>query len=192
MKFRNKTIQIALAILMAGVVFSCENSLESIREITIIDDTVAALRAFNIDYTRTDSGRIQVRLISSVMDKYGGKAPYTEFPEGFEVIFYDSSGYKTSVISANYGIMYEHSKNMRARNDVVVKNFEKDEKLFTENLFWDRKKKEIRSGTFVKIVTPDKIIYGDSLRADESFRSRVIYGMHGELEFEDEESPTPQ
>jgi len=174
---------------MTGVFFSCENSLETIKTITQ-EDTLAALQAFNVDYTRSDTGKIQVRLISPLMEKYGGNDAYTVFPEGFEVMFYDSTGSISSSIRANYGIMYEKSKNMRARNDVVVKNFENNEQLFTENLFWDRKKKIIRSGTFVKIVTPDKVIYGDSLSANESFRSREIFNIRGELEFEDEDPPS--
>jgi LPS export ABC transporter protein LptC len=184
-----KTILITLVIFMTGVFFSCENSLETIKTITQ-EDTLAALQAFNVDYTRSDTGKIQVRLISPLMEKYGGNDAYTVFPEGFEVMFYDSTGSISSSIRANYGIMYEKSKNMRARNDVVVKNFENNEQLFTENLFWDRKKKIIRSGTFVKIVTPDKVIYGDSLSANESFRSREIFNIRGELEFEDEDPPS--
>ena len=174
---------------MAGVFFSCENSLETIKEIASEDTLVASVKAYDVDYTRTDSAKLQVRLLSPEMEKYEGKEPFTVFPQGFEVIFYDSVGQKSSFIKANYGIMYERSKDMRARNDVVVKNYETNEQLFTENLYWNRKKKIIRSGTFVKIVTPDKVIYGDSLRASESFNNREIYGVRGELEIEDDETP---
>lgn len=174
---------------MAGVIFSCENSLETIRVITN-EDTLAQVSAYNINYTRSDSGNIQIQLISPLMEKFGGNDGYTEFPEGFEVIFFDSIGQKTSFIKANYGITYERTNNMRARNDVVVKNFLTNEQLFTENLYWDRKHKTIRSGTFVKIVTPDKIIYGDSMRASESFSNREIFNIRGEMEIEDEEPPS--
>lgn len=184
-------ITLTLVIFMTGVFFSCENSLETIKTITQ-EDTLAALQAFNVDYTRTDTGQIQVRLLSPLMEKYGGNDAYTVFPEGFEVMFYDSTGKVSSSMKANYGIMYEKSKNMRARNDVVVKNFETNEQLFTENLFWDRKKKTIRSGTFVKIITPDKVIYGDSLTASESFKNREIFNIRGELEFNDNDNPPQQ
>ena len=186
-----KIISFALAIILAGVFFSCENSIETIREITR-EDTLVALRAYNIDFTRSDSGKVHVQLISPLMEKYGGKEPYTEFPEGFQVSFFDSTGQKTSQMSANYGIMYQRSKNMRARNDVIVENYETQEQLFTENLFWNRKAKLIRSGTFVKIVTPDKVIFGDSMRANESFSNREIFNIRGELELDDEESPQTQ
>ncbi|MDP2723629.1 MAG: LPS export ABC transporter periplasmic protein LptC [Bacteroidales bacterium] len=189
MNFLKKIIQITLVTCMAGVIFSCENSLETIRVITN-EDTLAQVSAYNINYTRSDSGNIQIQLISPLMEKFGGNDGYTEFPEGFEVIFFDSIGQKTSFIKANYGITYERTNNMRARNDVVVKNFLTNEQLFTENLYWDRKHKTIRSGTFVKIVTPDKIIYGDSMRASESFSNREIFNIRGEMEIEDEEPPS--
>lgn len=189
MSMKLKNIFFALAITMVGAFFSCENSLETIKEIASDDSLFVSVRAFDVDFTRTDSAKLQVRLVSPVMEKYEGKDPYTVFPTGFEVIFFDSIGRETSSIKANYGIMYERSKDMRARNDVVVKNFETQEQLFTENLYWDRRKKTIRSGTFVKIITPDKVIYGDSLRANESFSNREIYGVRGELEIDEDESP---
>ncbi|PKP30056.1 MAG: LPS export ABC transporter periplasmic protein LptC [Bacteroidetes bacterium HGW-Bacteroidetes-16] len=185
-----KITQLTLVIFMTGVFFSCENSLETIKEITS-QDTLPVVKAYHINYTRSDSAKIQVQLISPLMEKFDGNDAYTEFAEGFEVILFDSIGQKTSTISANYGIMYERTKNMSARNDVVVKNYLTNEQLFTENLYWDRKKKTIRSGTFVKIVTPDKVIYGDSMSANESFSNREIYHIRGELELEDDEPQKP-
>ena len=146
--------------------------------------------AFDIDYIRTDSGYKQVKLISPYMERYGGKDPYTVFPEGFKVTFYDKKGVATSFIKANYGISYPKKKIMRARNDVVVKNFESEEQLNTENLIWNQKKKVIYANTFVKITTPDKVVYGDSLKAHESFKWREIYNIRGVLEFEDDNRMT--
>jgi hypothetical protein len=75
---------------------------------------------------------------------------------------------------------------MRARNNVVVKNFETEEQLNTENLIWDQRKKQIVANTFIKITAPDRIIYGDSLRAHESFSSREIFNMKGVFEVEED------
>ena len=64
---------------------------------------------------------------------------------------------------------------MKARNDVVVINYENEEQLNTENLVWDQRNKKIIANSFLKITTPDKVIYGDSLHAHESFKSRDIF-----------------
>jgi len=123
-----------------------------------------------------------------VLHKFEGKDPYTEFPEGFEVFFYNDSGKQVSFLRANYGINYEKQKIIRARNDVVVVNFEKQEELRTENLVWDQRKKIIYSNTFIKITSPDKVIFGDSMWANESFSKREIIKFKADIEIEEEDS----
>jgi len=174
-------------IIVVGMVmlFSCENSMTTIKEITK-HDTLPVVTAYNIKYERTDSGFRQVILTSPQMERFEGDDPYSVFPVGFKVTFYDTAGVANSFISANYGIRYERKKIMTARNDVVVRNFEKEEQLNTENLVWDQNKKMIYANTFVKITTPDKVIYGDSLKAHESFKNREIYNLKGVLEFEED------
>jgi hypothetical protein len=68
-----------------------------------------------------------------------------------------------------------------------VENLETQETMFTETLYWNQKTKKIYTRNFVKITSPDKVIYGDSLNANEDFTQRVIHGMRATLEIEDEE-----
>lgn len=177
------TVMISIVI----VLFACENSITEIQEITR-EDTLPAVSAQNIRYERTDSGYIQIVLTSRLMNRYDGEDPYSEFPEGFEVTFYDTVGNPLSFIKANYGISYEKRKLMRARNEVVVKNYDTQEELSTENLVWDQRKKIIQSNTFVKITTPDKVVYGDSMKATESFSEREIFNFRGVFEVEEDTS----
>lgn len=168
------------------MLFSCENSLSKINEITQDIDTLAAITTYDINYKRSDSGFVQVELVSPLMKRYVGKDEYNEFPEGFEITFYDKEGNKTSYISANYGVDYQKRKYMNARNNVVIKNFETQEELYTENLVWNQRTKMIRSNTFVKLVMPDKVIFGDSMWANEAFTEHEIYNIKGEFDVEDE------
>lgn len=167
------------------MLFSCENSITKIREITT-QDTLAAVATYDIIYERSDSGFVQVRLVSPIMKRYVGDDPYSEFPDGLEVNFFDKEGNETSFIRANYGVSYDKRKLMNARNDVVVKNYETHEELYTENLVWDQRKKIIRSNTFVKLVMPDKTIYGDSMWANEAFTEHEIYNVKGEFEIDED------
>jgi LPS export ABC transporter protein LptC len=177
----SKTIQSIFVTIVAGMLFSCENSITTIQAITM-QDTLPIVTAYNIEYERTDSGYRQVILTSPYMERYEGKDAYAVFPQGFKVTFYDTSGVASSFISANYGITYQKRKLMKARNNVVVMNYNTEEQLDTENLVWDERKKLIFANTFVKITTPDKVVYGDSLKAHESFKWREIYNVTAELE----------
>lgn len=177
-----KSIIITIALV---ILFSCENSMETIREITK-EDTLSTVAAYDVIYQRSDSGNKQVILRSPLLEKYEGDDPYSEFKEGFEVTFYNTGGDKVSFISANYGINYEKKQLLKARNDVVVKNYDTEEQLNTENLIWDKEKKIIYTKSFVKITSPDNVIFGDSLWAKEDFSFREIYNMRGEIELKEE------
>lgn len=178
---------IALLVIFTGfVLISCKNDLEEIKSLSFID-TLALESARDIEVIYSDSGRIQATLKSPRMNKYQQDEEMMIFPEGFELIFYDSAMTIRSVITANYGKVDEKNGTMEAKNNVVVINKEKHEELNTEHLVWDQKKGIIFSDVFVKIITEDEIIYGDGLTSDQEFNSYTIKNPSGEFTVEQEE-----
>lgn len=173
-----KIIKSASVILLVGALFSCENSMKTVQNLTA-EDTIAALSASDIRYERTDSGKVQLVLTSPLMLRYTGDAPYTEFPKGFSVKFYDSLGQPVSRLTANYGIRKEKYRILQARNNVIIENLKTHQTLYTENLIWNEWTKKIRAPGFVKIVGPNQTFFGDSMVSNESFTHRIIYGMRG-------------
>lgn len=143
------------------------------------------LIAYNIDYERIVDQYKKVLLKSPYVIRYEGEEPSTTFPDGFEITFFDTTGKEISFIKANYGINLIKNKTMQARNNVVVINYETQEQLNTENLVWDQNRHEIYSNTFVKLTSPDRVIFGDSMRAEESFATREIFNISAELEVAD-------
>ncbi|VAW28668.1 hypothetical protein MNBD_BACTEROID07-1263, partial [hydrothermal vent metagenome] len=168
-----KSVVIVLAI---GTLFSCENNMKVVQKINA-EDTLAELTATDIHYIRTDSGRRQLILNSPLLLKYGGKKPYTEFPKGFSIAFYDTTGNIISTIKANFGIRWEKKGLLISRDNVVVKNLKTQEQLNTENLIWNENKHIIYSPSFVKITSPGRVIFGDSMVSNENFTKRTIYGI---------------
>jgi len=169
------------------MLFACKNDLKEIAAIDFSSDTIPDVSARNIDFTFSDSAKVQVRLTGPVMHAYEGDDPYMVFPDGFKVEFYDSVMNVTSTITGNYGIHYSEKGRMEARNNVVVTNFETGERLDTEELIWDRKKELIYSNKFVKITSDDGVIYGDGLEAEQDFSKRKIINPSGEIEVKEEE-----
>ena len=168
------------------VLFSCENSLDKVKEF-IDTDTINGVLAYNIVFTRSDSGFVQAQLTAPVMHSMEGDSAILEFPQGFISYLYGKNGDTTSKIRGDYGIRYEKEELLLAKDSVVMENIETKETLFTESLYWNQKTKKIYTRTSVKITSPDKIIYGDSLNANEDFTQRVIHSMRATLEIEDEE-----
>jgi LPS export ABC transporter protein LptC len=186
MKMITKITKSIIMVFTMVMLFSCENPITVVQDIAQTD-TLPALSAFNLEFTRTSDSKKQVILRSPQMDRFNDKKnPYSEFPQGFEITFYDSLGVESSYIKANYGIDFKNKNLLEARNDVVVKNLAKGEQLNSENLVWDRSKKIIYTNSFVKITSPDKVIFGDSLWATEDFSKHRIHKIKNSF-FEVEE-----
>lgn len=167
------------------MLFGCKSDIKTIYIYGEID-TLPEMIAKDIEFIRSDSGIVKALLISPLMNKYSGKKPFIEFPDGFKVQFYDSLLNVKSFITANYGISYEKKKRMEAYKDVVVINNEKNEKLNTEHLIWDQSKKIISSNVAIKITTEDEVIFGDGLESDETFDKYEIINPTGVFHVSDD------
>jgi LPS export ABC transporter protein LptC len=184
-----RKIRSIIAVLSVIMLFACENDIQTIYSLSQIDSLPLEL-VVDLEVIYSDSGFIQAKLQSPLMKKYDDEDPYYEFPEGFKVIFYDSLQNEKSEITANYGINWEKKKKIEAKNNVVVFNRIKNEKLETEHLIWDQKKGIIFSDVFITITKPDAVIYGDGLTSDQNFDHYNIKNPTGELSInpdEDEE-----
>ncbi len=168
------------------MLFACKSDMKKVGAFGGID-TLPELTAKNIRFIRSDSGYVQALLTSPLLVNYTGAEPYMEFPDGFEVIFYDSVMNIKSILTADFGINYEKQKLMEAKNNVVIINKEKEEQLNTEHLIWDQRKKIIYSYVNVKITTKNEIIEGDTLIANETFDKWEIKNTTGIFEIEEDD-----
>jgi len=176
-----------MAIFAGLMLFSCENSLSVVQELTR-EDTIADVTARDISFIRSDSGMVQMTLNADRMNRFSLDDPAIEFPEGFEAFFYDSVKTVTSRIRADYGISYEKTRLIIAKNNVEVQNFETGETLKTESLFWDQQKRiYFLLKTLCRLFHLTKWFFGDSMTASEGFDRRTIYNVRATIEVEDDE-----
>lgn len=157
--------------------------MDEVRRLTS-EDSIPSMYAKNVSIAESENGNLKYTLTAPVLYRYESKKGATiKFPEGFKVVFYDSlnpSKIRTE-ITAKYGINKEADKIMEARNDVIVINHLKNEQLNTEELVWNQNTKKVYSNVFVKITTPDRILYGDGMQSDESFNHWRIRKPRGEM-----------
>ncbi len=131
----------------------------------------------------SDSAKLMVRLKAPVQQEF--ERGDGVFPEGFHVEFMQQEGTVTSTMEANYG-RQEKSKDLYfARGDVKVNNLVKKEKLETEELYWDRRRRRIYTDKFVKITTPNRVITGQGLRSDQNFENYTIQKITGVFDLEE-------
>lgn len=168
------------------MLFACKNKMSDVAAVNF-NDTLPDILAKKVEFSFSDSARVQIRIFGPVMYAFEGENPYMEFPEGFTIEFYDSLFNVTSTITGEYGIHYSEKRLMEARNNVVVTNYETGERLNTEELIWDQVKELIYSYKFVKITSDDGVIFGDTLEAKQDFSWRRIKNTSGEIGVKDDE-----
>ena len=162
------------------LIAACGNDVGTVNAITL-KKTGPSLSAKNIEVLFSNSGKIEAKLISVLLNKYEGQNPYLEFPDGFKVTMYDSVGRVESIITGNYGKQNEISRIMEAKGNVIVRNELKNQQINTEKLIWDENRRLIFSDVRVKVTTADKILYADGLKANESFTWYEFENPRGQM-----------
>lgn len=175
--FSKKKLLILIFIIPFGIFISCENDINTVNTITYSINKPDE-SAKDVELIYSENSKVIAVLKAPQFDKYTSENPYIELPKGVQVIFYDSLMKIKSKLTANYAKNYQKDEKMEARNNVVVVN-EKNEKLNTEHLVWDQKKRMIFSDVFVKVTTKDKIILGEGLESDERFMKYKVLKPKG-------------
>lgn len=134
----------------------------------------------------SDSGKVRMKLIGPIIEHFTVENPYIQFPNGVNVLFYDDSLKINSTLRADYGIRYEKEKRMEVKRNVEVVNV-KNEKLNTEHLIWEEDKDSIYTKAFVKITTPEYVMWGDGLISNLDFTRYKIINPKGTKFLTDEE-----
>jgi LPS export ABC transporter protein LptC len=177
---RTLSLQNTLLLFAAILLFSCSKGPE-ISSVLSPSAHSPGMMAKNIEVTFSDSGKIQAKLYSVLLNRYPGGEAYTEFPKGFKVSIYDSAMRVETTITGNYGKRQDYSRIMEARGNVVVRNELKKQQLNTEVLTWDENKRMIYSHTKVRITTDNMILFGDGIESNESFTDYTIINPHGQM-----------
>lgn len=166
--------------------FACEND---VQEVKVIGQNVElpSLSAFDMSVMYTDSTRIQFNLKAPEINKYQKEEnPYTEFPQGINVVYFSEYPDTNSMIRSNYAKRYDDELYWEVKGDVVAQNT-KGEVLHTEYMIWDEEKEIIHSDKYVKIITKEDVIEGEGFEADQSFSDWKIKKVTGFISIDDEE-----
>lgn len=179
-------MKINITVILAVVLFSCENPISVINELAN-GDTLSGITADSVVFYRSDSGHIQMELRTPRMVRYETADEIMEFPLGFVMVMFDKNKRKTTEFSADYGKSYGKSGLIEAMGNVKVENTDNQQTMFSDKLFWYQNERVIHTRSHVRIISPDKEIEGDSLVAKEDFSEYTMYSGSALLDVEDEE-----
>ena len=126
---------------------------------------------YDVSMLVSDSGVIRYRAITPLWVNIGQKAAdkYQYFPEGIHIVQLDSLLEPTASIEADTAYNFEQKQLWRLVGDVVIRNLE-DEEFHTEELYWDMKRHEVYSDSFIHIERPDAtVIEGYGFKSNDDF-----------------------
>ena len=173
--------KIYLLFIITIIFFSCNNENEKLKKISKIKIVSGVERATEVMINYTDSGFLRARIYSPLIERHSQKAePYSEMKKGVKGFFYDNNGKIESSLTAEYAISYENRRIIIVKNNVKVLNI-RGEELETEKLTWDQQKETIYTDKFVKIKTPDEILYGNGLESNQNFTRYRINKLRGRI-----------
>ena len=125
----------------------------------------------------SDSAKLLIKLQAPVQQEF--ESGDGVFPEGLFVEFYEEGEKVTSTLKANYGKQERNQNLFEVRGNVIVENLRKQEKLETEELYWDRRKSLIYTDKMVKITSPEEVVIGQGLEANQDFSNYKIRKVTG-------------
>jgi len=92
-----------------------------------------------------------------------------EFPEGIDIQLFNVQGKLETTLRADRGFFMRDQNLYRGEGNVQVKNLRKDQRLQTEEIFWNQAEKKIYTEKFVTIQERQTIFNGTGMEADDSF-----------------------
>lgn len=166
---------------MAGILFSCENDLDSIKLVTY-DPKAPSELMVELDIVHTDSGYAKVDIHAGVAETYYHPEQITKLKNGLRIQFYDGLGTVVSVLTAKYGEVNHHTGMTFVQDSVVLTNLQDQRSLSTNKLFWNQKDSTIYSVEPVVIRSRKGIGYGSSIKSKQDFSWYVLTDPVGDIE----------
>lgn len=180
MRFTSRNFFISIvASFFVAMLFSCEGNLREVRELEIPEDAPQAIGSgINLKYT--DSGKVVATLKSEKMNDFSNKEfPYSEFPEGLEVEFFDKNNEK-NIVTADYGIIYDDTGLIDLQGNVVIITSDST-RLSADQIYWDQNQNWVftdrRNTIKFKNGALNEGLGFDSNQEFSNFRSRSNVGV---------------
>ncbi len=136
-------------------------------------------RATDVEILYSDSAVIRLSIQApTLLNHIKSGQEKKEFPDGIKVDFFNESGQTTSTLTAKSAIQNARDDKIFIRGDVVVTS-ESKETLETDELIWDERGKKLYTDKWVKVTTPDEVIYGYGFTSNQEFTYWKISKVRG-------------
>lgn len=137
--------------------------------------TMPTMRSENVATLVSDSGITQYKIVSPLWLVYEeAKEPYWSFPKGLYLRKYDRNFRVIATVACDSARYFKMRKLWRLDGNVEMTKVPKE--LFqTQQLFWDERRHEIHTDSFIHVQTPTHVLEGIGFRSNEKLTDyRVV------------------
>tara|TARA_B110000305_G_scaffold186107_1_gene207201 strand:- start:1897 stop:2454 length:558 start_codon:yes stop_codon:yes gene_type:complete len=169
-------------LVLAGFLFSCVNDLDAIQKVSYDENSPSEITQ-NLEVFYNDSGYAQIKIFATLAETYREPEHLTKLKDGIRVEFFSEQGEIISQLTSLYGEINYKTGLIFVRDSVVFKNFESEQSLETEELYWNRNDSTIYTEKTVIIKTEGKGVTGrgKGLQTNQSFDHYIITEPVGKL-----------
>lgn len=172
---RKFPFSIALIILLLSFFWSCKEDQKVDISHNLDSSDMPSMSTRNISTLISDSGITQYKIISPLWNIYDEvDTPYWSFPEGLYLQKYDHDYNVIATVAADSAKFYKNQRLWRLEGEVEMTKFP-DELFLSPRVFWDQRKQQLYSDTFIHIENATHVIEGTGFESDESLnRYRIL------------------
>ena len=162
---------------------SCEDNFQEIQNINSKNILPIGITE-NLKLIYTDSAKVKAILYSDLNKDFTNQSfPYSEFPEGVKITFYDNDLNET-IVTSDYAITYNKTNIVNLVGNVVINNFDGSE-LKTKQLYWDPEQEWLFTEEKFSFKNIDYDIVASRLDANRSFTIFNTGKLDGKVLVED-------
>jgi LPS export ABC transporter protein LptC len=162
---------------------SCEDNFQEIQNINSKNILPIGITE-NLKLIYTDSAKVKAILYSDLNKDFTNQTfPYSEFPEGVKITFYDNDLNET-IVTSDYAITYNKTNIVNLIGNVVINNFDGSE-LKTKQLYWDPEQEWLFTEEKFSFKNIDYDIVASRLDANRSFTIFNTGKLDGKVLVED-------
>ena len=175
------------AIVVLFSLLSCSDEKKSVAAPIEEPDSIPYLSTYGVTTLISDSGRISYKIEAEEWHIYEKRRPkHWAFEKGAYLEKYDDSLNIEATIKSDTAYFFSDMKLWKLIGNVDIKN-QKNERFFTDLLFWDQETGEIYSDKFIKIEQEDQVTTGIGFRSNQELTNWQILSTEGIYIIEDKQ-----
>lgn len=176
---------VASLLLMTMVVVGCGKDKKEIIESFADPKEMSTVYSRDVSTLISDSGVTRYRVVAPDWYMYENSSnPRWYFPKGIYLEQFDEDYNVAAFLEGDTAIFYKTKRLWELRGDVKMANT-KDERFFTERLYWSQDAQRIYSDTVIHIERGDRIIEGLGFESNQNMTQYKILKTTGVFPMEE-------